>query len=194
MRATVAATPLRFGGLLLIASAALFAVGGILVLASPVGGLDRVAPGLTYYLGLVIAAPAYAAWYLALGVAPGRRSAAGFALGAMGAVGYGTAAFLVLPLAAGVEAAHDVWVYAMVTAPVLPIGALAFFIGSLLLAWGSLSADLPKLAARLAVIGFALWLIAFFMPPSLAWLLTVANLVGGLGLAWIGWAIWSREP
>lgn len=192
METPIAPSTLRFGGLLLLLAAVLFAIGGALVLVSPVGGLDQIAPGLTYYLGLVLAAPAYAAWYVALGPRPGTAAAIGFALGAMGAVGYGTAAFLVLPLAAGVEAAHDVWVYAMVTAPVLPIGALAFFVGSMILAWKTMSAPaLPRTAGILALAGFAIWLVAFFMPPALAWLLTVANLVGGAGLAWIGWAIWS---
>jgi hypothetical protein len=186
--------PVRIGGLLLILTALLFAAGGLLVLLSPVGGLDQVAPGLTYYLGLVLAAPAFAAWYAALGPTTGWRGWLGFGLGAMGAVGYGTAAFLVLPLAAGVTAAHDVWVYAMVTAPVLPIGALAFFIGSMLLGWSTMEAPtLPRMAGILVLVGFALWLVAFFMPPDLAWLLTVSNLVGGLGLAWIGWAIWSQS-
>lgn len=186
--------PVRIGGLLLIVTALLFVVGGLLVLLSPVGGLDQVAPGLTYYLGLVLAAPAFAAWYAALGVSSGWRGWVGFGLGAMGAVGYGTAAFLVLPLAAGVTAAHDVWVYAMVTAPVLPVGALAFFLGGMLLAWASMDSPiLPRLGGILALIGFALWLVAFFMPPALAWLLTLANVVGGIGLAWIGWAIWSRS-
>lgn len=193
MDAAPAVSPMRFGGLLLIVAAALFAVGGVLVLLSPVGGLDQVAPGLTYYLGLVIAAPAYAAWYLALGPNPGRRAAVGFVLGAMGAVGYGTAAFLVLPLAAGVTAAHDVWVYAMATAPVLPIGALAYFVGSMLLGWRTMDSGLPRMAGLLALVGFALWLVAFFMPPALAWLLTVANLLGGVGLAWIGWSIWTAR-
>jgi hypothetical protein len=184
--------PVRIGGLLLVGTALLFAVGGVLVLSSPVGGLDQVAPGLTYYLGLVLAAPAYAAWYAAIGPASGWRGWLGFALGAMGAVGYGTAAFLVLPLAAGVSAAHDVWVYAMVTAPVLPIGALAFFAGSMLLGWATMrTPTLPRVGGILALAGFAVWLVAFFMPPALGWLLTVANLVGGIGLAWIGWAIWS---
>jgi threonine/homoserine/homoserine lactone efflux protein len=49
------------------------------------------------------------------------------------------------------------------------------------------------MAGMLALVGFALWLIAFFMPPALAWLLTVANLLGGVGLAWIGWSIWTAE-
>lgn len=193
MDAAPAVSPMRFGGLLLLIAAALFAVGGVLVLLSPVGGLDQVAPGLTYYLGLVVAAPAYAAWYLALGPSPGRRAGIGFVLGAMGAVGYGTAAFLVLPLAAGVTAAHDVWVYAMATAPVLPIGALAYFIGSMLLAWRTMDSQLPRMAGMLALVGFGLWLVAFFMPPALAWLLTVANLLGGAGLGWIGWSIWTAE-
>ena len=182
----------RFGGVLLMASALLFAVGGILVLASPIGGLDNPAPGLTYYLGLVLAAPAYAAWYAALGDRAGRVGAVGFVLGAMGAVGYGTAAFLVLPLAAGVEAAHDVWVYAMGTVPVLPIGALAFFTGSILLGVATMRhPEMDRWAGILTVTGFAIWTVAFFAPPALAWLLTVANLVGGWGLMRIGLHIWA---
>ncbi|HEX6127422.1 MAG TPA: hypothetical protein VF071_00170 [Candidatus Limnocylindria bacterium] len=182
----------RYGGALLIASALLFAIGGVLVLLSPIGGLDNPAPGLTYYLGLVLAAPAYAAWYAALGERAGWAGGLGFVLGAMGAVGYGTAAFLVLPLAGGVEAAHDVWLYAMATVPVLPIGALAFFIGSILLGVASMrSPGMDRWAGTAVVAGFAAWTVAFFAPPDLAWLLTVANLVGGAGMAWIGWSIWS---
>lgn len=184
----------RYGGALLVASALLFAVGGLLVLLSPIGGLDNPAPGLTYYLGLVLAAPAYAAWYAALGQSAGWTGGIGFVLGAMGAVGYGTAAFLVLPLAAGVEAAHDVWVYAMGTVPVLPIGALAFFVGSILLGVATMRAQrMDRWAGMLVVVGFAAWTVAFFAPPALAWLLTVANLVGGAGMIRIGLQIWA-EP
>ena len=162
------------------------------MLLSPIGGLDNPAPGLTYYLGLVVAAPAYAAWYAALGERAGYTGGIGFVLGAMGAVGYGTAAFLVLPLAAGVEAAHDVWVYAMGTVPVLPIGALAFFVGSILLGVATMRAEaFDRWAGILVVAGFAIWTVAFFAPPGLAWLLTVANLVGGIGMVRIGLQIWS---
>ncbi|HEX2141850.1 MAG TPA: hypothetical protein VHK28_06180 [Candidatus Limnocylindria bacterium] len=51
---------------------------------------------------------------------------------------------------------------------------------------------MDRWAGLAAIAGFAIWTVAFFAPASLAWLLTVANLVGGAGLAWMGWSIWSR--
>jgi hypothetical protein len=183
----------RVGGPILLLAALLFAAGGVLVLGTYLGMVGVPASGLAYYLGLVLCAPGYAAWYATIGERGGTTASIGFVMAAIGAVAYATGAFLLLPIGAGVDAARDVWDYATVAVPVLPIGGLAFFVGSMLLAAASLRSPLlPRWAAVLALIGFAAWLIAFFAPPQLAVLLFVAGAGVGLGLGRIGWAIWSR--
>jgi hypothetical protein len=181
---------LFWGGWATIACALAFAVGGVLVAVDSAGGLGGPEAGIAYYVGLVLSAPAMAALYGSQVETSGKAGLVGFGLAATGAVLYGTGAFLVLPIAEQIPAAHDLWIYAMARAPVIPIGGGFFLIGSAVLGWVSArSGRFPKWAAWAFFAGSILWLVAFYGGPGIAFLLPVGNWVGGVGLAAIGWKL-----
>jgi hypothetical protein len=179
----------RWGSVALIVTAVLFAVGGILVAVLPGGGLASPTAPLIYYLGTLTAVPAVIALYAAQRQQSGKVGFAGFLLGLVGAVMYSGPEFALLAGTAGAAGWHDVWGFAM--GNILLIGPPAFFIGLGLLGIAATRGPVfPRWAGILLATGSFLWLIAFLL-SMVPGLLTVANLIGSAGMAWIGWTLWS---
>jgi hypothetical protein len=188
------AVVLRWGGVVLALSAVAFGLGGVLVAVDSAGGLGGPQAGLAYYTGLVLAPPGLAALYGAQIGQTGKLGLVGYVLASMGAVLYATGAFLILPIADQIPAAHDLWIYAMARVPVIPLGGALFLVGSGLLGVAAVRARvLPRWAAMLYTAGAVLWLVAFFGGTGLAFLLPIANWIGGIGLVWIGWILASAN-
>jgi hypothetical protein len=179
----------RWGSVALIVTAVLFAAGGILVAVSPGGGLASPTAPLIYYLGTIAAIPAIVTLYAAQRPQSGKLGFAGFLLGVVGAAMYSGPELALLAGTAGAAGWHDVWGFAM--GNVLLIGPPSFFIGLGLLGIATARGRVfPRWAGILLATGSFLWLIAFVL-SMVPGLLTVANLVGSAGMAWIGWIIWS---
>lgn len=175
----------RWGGLAIIATALLFAVGSILLVVLPFGDP---AGALLHYLGFVVAAPAYMALYAVQSQQTGKPGFAGFVLGVIGAVLYGVPVFLVFAGSSGIETWHDSYLFA---SPLLVLGALAFLVGSIVLGIVTMRAQvLPRWAGLLLALGYFLWLIAFWI-SALGFLLQVGTIVGGIGLVWMGWTMFA---
>lgn len=177
----------RWQGLALIATSALFALGSLLLVLlppeNPLGAALQV-------LGFVIAGPAFAGLYAAQWQRVGRLGFVGFVLGAIGAVMYCVPVYLVLAGTLGVAGWHDSYAFA---SPLLILGAVTFLIGSILQGIATARAGvLPRWGGLLFAAGYALWFVAFWVSP-LAFLLRVGSVVGGIGLAWLGWHLWSRR-
>lgn len=184
----------RGGGVVVMLTAVLFAIGGTVVAFNPFGGNADATAGGFYYAGMVLSVLALPALYAAQQGRLRMGGLIGLVLAQVGVVMYGTGAFLVLPLVADIAGAHDVFLFAAAKVPVFPIGALLFFIGSITLGIAIARAGvLPRLGARLYAAGAALWLIAFFAPASYnAEALFGANLVGAAGAFILGTAM-ARE-
>ena len=183
----------RWGGVALLLTALALIAGAILVVVVPFGGLANPAAGVAYYVALVLAAPSVAALYGLQAGSMGRLGLVGFTMGSMGAVLYGTGAFLVLPIAENLEAAHDVWVYGMARAPVIPLGGALFLIGLTLLGIATVrGGEFHRRAGMLLAAGAAAWFVAFFFSMAGAFfsaLLPVGSLLVGAALAWVGWSL-----
>jgi hypothetical protein len=183
----------RWAGSILFLTALALAAGAILVVVVPFGGLANPAAGVAYYVALVLAAPSVAALYWLQADSTGKLGLAGFTLGSMGAVLYGTGAFLVLPIAENLEAAHDVWVYGMARAPVIPLGGALFLIGLALLGLATAKGGrFHRRAGILLTVGAAAWFVAFFFSFAgalFAALLPVGSVLVGAALAWVGWTL-----
>lgn len=186
-------TVYRWGGIGLALTGLALLLGAILVVVVPFGGLANPAAGVAYYAALVLAAPSLAALFGALAGIGGQTGLVGFALAAMGSVLYGTGAFLVLPIAENIEAAHDVWVYGMARAPVIPIGGAMFLIGVLLLGVAvSRGGAFARWSGIILAVGAGLWLIAFFFSAggaAIAALLPIGSALVAVGLGWAGWRL-----
>lgn len=183
----------RWAGLALLVTALSLIAGAILVVVVPFGGLANPAAGIAYYVALVVAAPSLAALYGSQADSAGKTGLTGFAMGSMGAVLYGTGAFLVLPIAENLEAAHDVWVYGMARAPVIPVGGAMFLIGLALLGVATARGGrFPRLAGILLALGAAAWFLAFFLSMAGAFfaaLLPIGSALVAAALAWVGWSL-----
>jgi hypothetical protein len=182
---------IRWGGVAVVVSWLLFAVGGALVALSSGGGLgDQVAGGL-YYAGAVLQVLALPALLGVGGHALGRAGVIGFAFAQVGIVLYATGMFLILPLVAGVSGSHDVFLFAAADVPVFPVGAVLFFVGSATFGFAlARSRRVAAMPARAYAVGCLTWLVAFFAPtPANAWLLFAGNVVAAAGMVWIGLAL-----
>ena len=181
----------RWGGLALILTAVLYIVGGILVVVLPAGGLATPAAPLVYYLGTITAVLALIALYTAQRQQTGILGFAGFLLAIIGATLYSGPQLALVAGTSGAAGWHDVWGLAM--GNVLLIGPAAFFIGIILQGVASTRGGvLPRWSGVLLAIGAFVWLIAYFL-SAVPGLLTVASLVTGVGMAWMGWALWSGQ-
>jgi len=176
-------TVLRWGGVLLILTAALFAAGGILAVLQPEG----LAVALLYYLGTIVAVLGVITLYGAQREEMGRLGFAGALLGAVGAVLYSGPQLALLAGASGAAGWHDVWGFAM--SNVLLAGPTAFFIGLILLGVATWRGGvLPRGSGLLLAVGAFVWLVAYFL-SVVPGLLTTASLVTAGGLAWAGAAL-----
>lgn len=186
-------TVYRWGGVGLVLTSLALLLGAILVVVVPFGGLANPAAGVAYYAALVLAAPSLAALFGAHAGIGGKTGLIGFALAAMGSVLYGTGAFLVLPIAENIEAAHDVWVYGMARAPVIPLGGAMFLIGVLLLGVAvSRGGVVPRWSGVILAVGAGVWFIAFFFSgvgAAIAALLPIGSALVAAGLASAGWRL-----
>lgn len=186
-------TVYRWGGIGLALTGLALLLGAILVVVVPFGGLANPAAGVAYYAALVLAAPSLAALFGALAATGGKTGLVGFALAAMGSVLYGTGAFLVLPIAENIEAAHDVWVYGMARAPVIPLGGAMFLIGVFLLGVAvSRGGAFARWSGIILAVGAGLWLIAFFFSTvgaAVSALLPIGSALVAAGLGSAGWRL-----
>lgn len=179
----------RWSGVALILTAVLFVIGGILVVVLPSGGVAGPAAPLVYYLGTIMAVLALIALYAAQRKQTGILGFAGFLLAVIGATLYSGPQLALLAGTSGAAGWHDVWGFAM--GNVLLIGPAAFFIGMILLGIASMRGGvLPRWSGGLLAIGAFVWLIAYFL-SAVPGLLTVASIITGAGMAWMGWALWS---
>lgn len=173
-----------WGGLALILAAALIAGGGVLAAIAPGGGLNGPLVPLLYYLGTVATVPAFAALYVAHAQGAGRLGVAGFLLATIGAVLYSGPQLALVAGTAGAAGWHDIWAFAM--GNVLLIGPPAFFSGMILLGIASgRGGSVPSWPGRLLAIGAAIWLVAYVL-STVPGLLTVASVVTGAGMVWMG--------
>ena len=181
----------RSGALLLFLTALLFALGAILLVAQPNGGFGTLGSALLYYVGFIAAVPAMTALYAAQWQVAGRVGLAGYLLSVMGAVMYSAPEFALVAGLRGAAGWHDVWAVAMSSIPILLIGPPAFFLGMILLGATTMRAPvLPRYAGLLLAIGAFLWLVAFFL-SVVPLLLVAGNILSGVGLVWLGRALWS---
>lgn len=178
----------RWGGLALVLTAALFAAGGVLAATLPGGGLDGPLVSLLYYLGTVASIFAFTALYAAIRTQTGSLGFAGYALATAGAVLYSGPQFALVAGMSGAAGWHGVWGFAM--GNVLLIGPAAFFIGMILLGVAARRVPtLPGWSGILLGVGASIWLVAYVL-STVPGLLTVSSLVAGAGLAWIGASLW----
>ena len=90
----------------------------------------------------------------------------------------------------GVATWHDLWGFAM--GNVLPLGASIFLIGSTLFGVATIRAKVfPRSADLFLAIGSSLWLFAFYFP--IPFLLSIANLLSGIGFIWLGINLFPRR-
>jgi hypothetical protein len=107
----------------------------------------------------------------------------------VGSIMYSGPIFVLLAGTAGVATWHDLWGFSM--GNVLPLGASIFLIGSTMFGIATRKAPVfPPNAGLLLSIGSFLWLIAFYIPVP--FLLSLANLLGASGLAWMGFTLLPR--
>lgn len=181
---------IRWGGLVAVVTALLFAVGGVLAAVSPMGGLDSPLVPLLYYVGTVLAVPSLLAAFSARSGEYGRLGLVGLVLAVLGAVLYSGPQLALVAGTAGAAGWHEVWGFAMRN--VLLLGPPAFFVGMVLMGWAAQQVAIwPRWASRLLAIGAAIWLVAYFL-STVPGLLTAASLVTGAGLGWIGLGLWSE--
>ena len=181
----------RWGGLVLILTAVLFAGGGIFAAVLPGGGLESPAAPLMFYAGTVTAVVAFTALYAAPWKRSGTSGVAGLLLAVVGATLYSGPQLALVAKTFGAAGWHDVWGFAM--GNVLLIGPPLFFIGMILLgAATARSGMFPPWSGRLLAIGAFIWLIAYVL-SIVPGLLTLASLITGAGMAWLGWTLWSRR-
>lgn len=180
----------RWGALVTIVTAFLLAAAAIAVIVVPDGGLaSPVAPAL-YYVSLILIVPAYMTLYAAQSQAAGKLGLAGFVMAVIGSIMYSGPAFILMAGTSGVATWHDVWGFAM--GNILPVGASLFLIGSTLFGAASMRAKVyPPYAGLLLAIGSFLWLIVFYIPVP--FLLSLANLLDAVALAWIGLSLLTHE-
>jgi hypothetical protein len=167
----------------------LFGAAGILAAFDPQGGLSHPIVSWLYYLGTVSAVPAIIAVYAFQWQQAGRLGFIGCLLAMIGAVLYSGPQMALVAGTSGAAGWHDVWAFAM--GHVLLIGPGAFFIGLILLGAAVMrGAVLPSRAGLTLAVGSFIWLVAYVL-SGVPGLLTIASLITGAGLAWIGWAMWS---
>ena len=191
----------RLGGVVIGLTAIVFVIGGFVVAFNPFeGDRDAIAGGF-YYAGLVLSVLALPALHASLDGRGGVTALVGFSAAQVGAVLYGTGAFLVLPLVADIAGAHDVFLFAAAEVPVFPVGALLFFTGSATLGFViAAKGAVSRAGGLLYAVGALMWLIAFFAPPAInTKTLFAANITAGVGatmlaLRLIGLKISSRVP
>lgn len=179
----------RWGALTTIVTALLFVAAAVALIVIPNGGLaNPIAPTL-YYLGLILTVPTYITIFAAQSQAAGKLGFAGFVLSVIGSILYSGPIFVLMAGISGVATWHDMWGFAM--GNILPLGASIFLIGSILFGVATRRANVfPRNAGLLLTIGSSLWLVAFYLPVP--FLLSVANLLGAAGLAWLGVSVYPR--
>jgi len=182
----------RWGGYALVTSALLLASGGVSAAVIPGGGITNPLSPLLFYLGTISSVYAFGALYGVLQRNSGTQGFVGFLMATLGAILYSGPQLALLAGTTGVESWHDVWGFAM--GNVLLVGPTIFFIGMILLGLVAARSEiLPKWGGRLLTIGAATWLVAYFL-SVIPGLLTVATLLTGTGMAWMGAAILSSQP
>ena len=179
----------RWGGLVAMLAAALFALGGVLAAVVPGGGLSGPVVPLLYYLGTVTVVLALVGLYAVQWQQTGAMGLVGFVLAIVGAVLYSGPQFALVAGTSGAAGWHDVWGFGM--GNVLLAGPPAFFVGLILLGAATRRGGvLPRAAGGVLAAGAVVWLVAFFL-SVVPGLLTVATVTTGAGMAWMGWALWS---
>ncbi|MDX1686661.1 MAG: hypothetical protein R3248_01650 [Candidatus Promineifilaceae bacterium] len=179
----------RWGGMVAILTAAFFVLGGVLAAVVSDGGLSTPVVPALYYFGTTAAVLAFLALYAAQCQQTGILGLVGFLLATMGAVLYSGPQFALVAGTSGAAGWHDVWGFGM--GNILLVGPPAFFIGmSLIGAATRRAAVLPRHAGLVLAVGAFVWLVAYFL-SIVPGLLTVASVLTGVGMAWMGWALWS---
>jgi hypothetical protein len=179
----------RMGSIVMLVNALLLIAAGIAVVLDPNGGLTTPTAPLLYYVALMCAVFSGLALFARLGSKAGRTGAIGFLLATVGAVLYSAPAYVLVAGTSGIAAWHDLWAFAM--GNVLPLGALLFFVGWILLGVAcARSGILPRGSGWLITAGYAVWLVAFFPVSAL---LPIANWICGIGLGWAGLAMLAKE-
>jgi hypothetical protein len=180
----------RWGAMVIIVTGILFIASAIALIIVPGGGLaNPIAPTL-YYLSLILIVPSYVTLYSIQSQAAGKLGFAGFVMAVIGSIMYSGPIFVLLVGASGVPTWHELWSYSM--GNVLPLGASAFLIGSILFGVATRHANVfPHNAGSLLAIGSFLWLIAFYLP--IPFLLSIANLLSAAALLWMGINVYPRE-
>lgn len=171
----------RWQGAAILLNAILLVAAGILVAVIPEGGLASPAAPLLYYLALVSAVFGSLSLYTLQMARAGRLGFTGFVLATTGAVAYSAPVYALLAGTSGVATWHDLWFFAMRGS--LPLGATLYFLGSLLLSAATLRAGIfPRWSGWALVVGFAIWLVAFYL-SVVPGLLTLGSLITGVGMA-----------
>jgi hypothetical protein len=197
---------IRWSGLISLVAGVLYAVGALL---HPVGeslaaviSPNWVPAHLVYWVSVLLLHLGLVGLYARQAEQTGRLGLVGFVLAFIGTALVGSIlvfASTVLPLiAAEAQAIFD----RAATPPdfLLPVFILGFGMGWILLGLATMRAGvLPRWAGLLLIIGVTLFMISEAAPfeAMLAHtLVTVGDIIFGLGLVWIGYALWSeqREP
>lgn len=183
-------TLFRWGSVVTVVTALIFAAAAVSLIIIPDGGLaNPVAPTL-YYLGLILIVPTYITIYAAQAQTAGKLGFAGFLMTVTGSILYSAPIFVLMAGTSGVSTWHDLWGFAM--GNFLPLGATIFLIGSTLLGVATRRVGVfPRNAGSLLIIGSLLWLVAFYIPVP--FLLSIANLSSAIALTWMGVSVYPRR-